>query len=154
MRSVTSWTTVWASSWCGSARLTVLTIPSSTLICSVAVRMTTQLISPNVTQIQRSLLGKPCIVKREGQVRLRLTLSHPPQSISVGHAYQGKERNTELYFQNNQFKLRSEKYVYLRNALSRSDAQVSDFEKMVVLTSSFSSEPRYMHKRTYDICTS
>ena len=64
----TSWTIVWASSWCGSARLTVLTIPSSTLTCSVAVRMTTQLISPNVTQIQRSLLEKPCIVKREDQV--------------------------------------------------------------------------------------
>ncbi|XP_008482471.2 uncharacterized protein LOC103519163 [Diaphorina citri] len=58
------------------------------------------------------------------------------------------------FIRHNQSKLRTESYVHLRDAMSRTDGQeVSDLGKIVVLPSSFTGGPRYMHERTQDAMT-
>lgn len=57
------------------------------------------------------------------------------------------------FIRNNQKKLRSEDYIQLKDAIRKADAQVSELGKMVVLPSSFTGGPRYMHERTQDAMT-
>nr|XP_042898738.1 uncharacterized protein LOC107440395 [Parasteatoda tepidariorum] len=52
----------------------------------------------------------------------------------------------------NQKKLRVEEYVHLKDALNR-DGSVHDIGKMVILPSTFTGGPRYMHERTQDAMT-
>ncbi|CAH2108543.1 unnamed protein product [Euphydryas editha] len=49
--------------------------------------------------------------------------------------------------------MRSEEYVHLKDALSKNNEQLSTMGKMVVLPSSFTGGPRYMHERTQDAMT-
>uniref|UniRef100_A0A8D9B6G9 ATP-dependent DNA helicase n=1 Tax=Cacopsylla melanoneura TaxID=428564 RepID=A0A8D9B6G9_9HEMI len=53
----------------------------------------------------------------------------------------------------NQTKLRSENYIHLQDAIRGSDCDVSDLGKIVILPSSFTGGPRYMHERTQDAMT-
>ncbi|XP_044591373.1 uncharacterized protein LOC123269604 [Cotesia glomerata] len=57
------------------------------------------------------------------------------------------------WIRNNQKKLRSEEYVHLKDALTKNDGQSSTMGKMVVLPSSFTGGPHYMHERTQDAMT-
>lgn len=57
------------------------------------------------------------------------------------------------WIRNNQKKLRSEEYVHLKDAMTKTDGQLSELGKMVVLPSSFTGGPRYMHERTQDAMT-
>lgn len=52
------------------------------------------------------------------------------------------------YIRNHQTKLRVENYIHLRDAMCRADSEVSDMGQMVVLPSSFTGGPRYMHEIT------
>ena len=44
-------------------------------------------------------------------------------------------------------------YVHQQNALSSSDAQVSELSKLVVLPSSFTGVPRYIHEQIHVVAT-
>lgn len=59
----------------------------------------------------------------------------------------------EFHKKNSQKWLRSENYVHLQDALKKADAQLSNLGKLVVLPSSFTGGPRYMHERTQDAMT-
>uniref|UniRef100_A0A8D9E7B6 OTU domain-containing protein n=1 Tax=Cacopsylla melanoneura TaxID=428564 RepID=A0A8D9E7B6_9HEMI len=53
----------------------------------------------------------------------------------------------------NQTSLRAENYVHLRDAVQQSDGDIGEIGKMVILPSSFTGGPRYMHERTQDAMT-
>ncbi|XP_046681373.1 uncharacterized protein LOC124368141 [Homalodisca vitripennis] len=53
----------------------------------------------------------------------------------------------------NQCKLRAEIYVHLKDAMCKGDSNASDIGQRVVLPSSFTGRPRYMHERTQDAMT-
>ncbi|XP_044598675.1 uncharacterized protein LOC123274930, partial [Cotesia glomerata] len=57
------------------------------------------------------------------------------------------------WIRNHQTNLRSEEYVHLKDALTKTDGQITEIGKMVVLPSSFTGGPRYMHERTQDAMT-
>ncbi|XP_074108441.1 uncharacterized protein LOC141533449 [Cotesia typhae] len=57
------------------------------------------------------------------------------------------------WIRNNQTKLRSEEYIHLKDAMVKRDGQFSELGRMVVLPSSFTGGPRYMHERTQDAMT-
>ncbi|XP_044591470.1 uncharacterized protein LOC123269700 [Cotesia glomerata] len=57
------------------------------------------------------------------------------------------------WIRNNQTKLRSEEYIHLKDAIVKRDGQFSELGRMVVLPSSFTGGPRYMHERTQDAMT-
>ncbi|XP_053597507.1 uncharacterized protein LOC106694146 [Microplitis demolitor] len=57
------------------------------------------------------------------------------------------------WIRNHQTNLRSEEYVHLKDALTKTDGQITEIGKMVVLPSSFTGGPRYMHERTQDDMT-
>ena len=57
------------------------------------------------------------------------------------------------FLRHNQTKLRTENYVHLRDAMNKADGQVTEIGKMVVLPSTFTGGPRYMHERTQDAMT-
>lgn len=57
------------------------------------------------------------------------------------------------YIRNNQAQLRADSYIHLRDAVGRQDAEAAQLGQMVVLPSSFTGGPRYMHERTQDAMT-
>ncbi|XP_024871877.1 uncharacterized protein LOC112454611 [Temnothorax curvispinosus] len=57
------------------------------------------------------------------------------------------------YIRNNQAQLRADSYIHLRDVVGRQDADVAQLGQMVVLPSSFTEGPRYMHERTQDAMT-
>lgn len=57
------------------------------------------------------------------------------------------------FIRNNQSKLGVENYIHLQDAMSRGDADLTNFGKAVFLPSSFTGGPRYMHERTQDAMT-
>ena len=57
------------------------------------------------------------------------------------------------YIKNNQAQLRADSYIHLRDAVGRQDADAGQLGQMVVLPSSFTGGPRYMHERTQDAMT-
>ncbi|CAH0393878.1 unnamed protein product [Bemisia tabaci] len=57
------------------------------------------------------------------------------------------------FIRNNQTKLRVENYAHLRDALNKGDAKPADLGKTVILPSTFTGSPRYMHERTQDAMT-
>lgn len=57
------------------------------------------------------------------------------------------------FIRHNQSKLRAENYAHLKDAMCKGDGQVSEIGKIVVLPSSFTGGPRYMHERTQDAMT-
>ncbi|CAH0663696.1 unnamed protein product [Spodoptera exigua] len=54
-----------------------------------------------------------------------------------------------VFIRSNQRKLRAENYVHLRDAMHH-DANAQDVGRMVILPSTFTGGPRYMHERTQD----
>lgn len=54
-----------------------------------------------------------------------------------------------LYFRCNQKKLRVENYIHLRDALNQNE-DADNLGRLVILPSSFTGGPRYMHERTQD----
>ncbi|XP_067131955.1 uncharacterized protein [Centruroides vittatus] len=57
------------------------------------------------------------------------------------------------YIKNNQAKLRADNYIHLKDAIGRQDTEANQLGQMVVLPSSFTSGPRYMHEKTQDAMT-
>lgn len=57
------------------------------------------------------------------------------------------------YIRNNQAQLRADSYIHLRDAIGRQDVDVQQLGQKVVLPSSFTGGPRYMHERTQDAMT-
>ncbi|XP_063903784.1 uncharacterized protein LOC135123221 [Zophobas morio] len=57
------------------------------------------------------------------------------------------------YSRHNQAYLRADSYVHLKDALGRQDIDITQLGNRVVLPSSFTGSPRYMHERTQDAMT-
>jgi len=58
------------------------------------------------------------------------------------------------FIRNHQKELRAENYIHLKDAVGRNDVNATDLgQMMVVLPSSFTGGPRYMHERTQDAMT-
>ena len=57
-----------------------------------------------------------------------------------------------LYIRTHQKKLRAEDYIHLKDAI-RNDENVSNVGQLVILPSSFTGGPRYMHERIQDAMT-
>lgn len=57
------------------------------------------------------------------------------------------------YIKNNQAKLRADNYIHLKDAIGRQDTEANQLGQMVVLPSSFTGGPRYMHEKTQDAMT-
>ncbi|XP_076301721.1 uncharacterized protein LOC143219730 [Lasioglossum baleicum] len=58
-----------------------------------------------------------------------------------------------MYIRKNQAQLRADSYIHLRDAIERQDVDVEQLGQKVVLPSSFTGGPRYMHERTQDAMT-
>ncbi|KAL8592527.1 hypothetical protein ACOMHN_030212 [Nucella lapillus] len=58
-----------------------------------------------------------------------------------------------LYIRLNQKQLRVEKYEHLRDALNSNEGNVGNLGRLVILPSSFTDGPRYMHEYTQDALT-
>ena len=56
------------------------------------------------------------------------------------------------YVRHNQSKLRVDSYIHLKDALAQ-DSQDTDLGRAVILPSSFTGGPRYMHEKTQDAMT-
>ncbi|XP_077282750.1 uncharacterized protein LOC143908816 [Temnothorax americanus] len=92
------------------------------------------------------------IMIREGEVN-HLVYFRSLFSQFLVDMYAKIETERLNYIRNNQAQLRAESYIHLRDAVGRQDADVSQLGKMVVLPSSFTGGPRYMHERTQDAMT-
>jgi len=57
------------------------------------------------------------------------------------------------YIKNNQAKLRADSYIHLKDAIGRRDIEANQLGQMVILPSTFTGGPRYMHERTQDAMT-
>lgn len=57
------------------------------------------------------------------------------------------------FIRTNQKKLRVENYVHLQDAIKKADAVVQNIGKIVLLPSTFTGGPRYLHERTQDAMT-
>lgn len=57
------------------------------------------------------------------------------------------------YIRHHQSKLRADNYIHLKDAVRRQDADANQLGQMVILPSSFTGSPRYMHERTQDAMT-
>jgi hypothetical protein len=59
------------------------------------------------------------------------------------------------FLKHNQRQLRAENYIHLKDSVDREGAQreVRDVGRVVLLPSSFTGGPRYMHERTHDAMT-
>ncbi|XP_066451124.1 uncharacterized protein [Eleutherodactylus coqui] len=57
------------------------------------------------------------------------------------------------FIRNNQKTLRAESYIHLKDAIDKNDADIRQLGQAVILPSSFTGGPRYMHKRTQDAMT-
>lgn len=57
------------------------------------------------------------------------------------------------FIRNHQKKLRADNYVHLKDAIGRQDVQANQLGKLVVLPSSFTGGPRYMHEKAQDALT-
>lgn len=60
------------------------------------------------------------------------------------------ETESLSYIHHNQKKLKNEECVHLKDTMTRTDGLLSDLKKMVLLLSSSTGRPRYMHERTQD----
>jgi len=54
------------------------------------------------------------------------------------------------FIKNNQMQLRADNYIHLRDAIGRQDTDLTHLGQMVVLPSSFTGSPQYMHEKTQD----
>ncbi|KAL4083881.1 hypothetical protein QTP88_029197 [Uroleucon formosanum] len=57
------------------------------------------------------------------------------------------------YIKNNQAKLRADIYIHLKDAIGRRGIEANQLGQMVILPSTFTGGPRYMHERTQDAMT-
>lgn len=57
------------------------------------------------------------------------------------------------YIRKHQKELRSDNYIHLKDALGRQDINIAEVGQLVVLPSSFTGGPRYMHEKTQDAMT-
>ncbi|XP_060858512.1 uncharacterized protein LOC132935889 [Metopolophium dirhodum] len=57
------------------------------------------------------------------------------------------------FIRNHQNKLRADKYIHLKDTVGRQDVDADQLGKLVVLPSSFTGGPRYMHERSQDALT-
>lgn len=67
----------------------------------------------------------------------------------VVDVYAKIETERLVFIRTNQRKLRAEDYITLRDVL-RHDSDVENLGRMVILPSTFTGRPRYMHERTQD----
>ncbi|KAL4132202.1 hypothetical protein QTP88_009407 [Uroleucon formosanum] len=57
------------------------------------------------------------------------------------------------FIRNPQNKLRADKYIHLKDAIGRQDVDADQLGKLIVLPSSFTGGPRFMHERAQDALT-
>ncbi|XP_066434063.1 uncharacterized protein [Eleutherodactylus coqui] len=57
------------------------------------------------------------------------------------------------FIRNNQKTLRAESYIHLKDAIDKNDADIRQLGQAVILPSSFTGGPRYMHEHTQDAMT-
>lgn len=57
------------------------------------------------------------------------------------------------FIKNNQMQLRTDNYIHLRDVIGRQDTDLAHLGQMVVLPSTFTGSPRYMHEKTQDAMT-
>ncbi|XP_056408999.1 uncharacterized protein LOC130320089 [Hyla sarda] len=57
------------------------------------------------------------------------------------------------YIRNNQAQLRADSYIHLQDSIGRQDVDGEQLGQKVVLPSSFTGGPRYMHEHTQDVMT-
>ena len=67
--------------------------------------------------------------------------------------YEKIETERLNFIRNHQNKLRADKYIHLKDAVGRQDVDADQLGKLVVLPSSFTGGPRYMHERAQDALT-
>lgn len=92
------------------------------------------------------------IMERDGQQNYLLLYRSLLNQFLVD-MYAKIETERLNFVRNNQSKLRTENYVHLRDSMCKNDGQANNIGKMVVLPSSFTGGPRYMHERTQDAMT-
>ncbi|XP_024888866.1 uncharacterized protein LOC112465530, partial [Temnothorax curvispinosus] len=92
------------------------------------------------------------IMVREGEVN-HLVYFRSLFSQFLVDMYAKIETERLNYIRNNQVQLRADSYIHLRDAMGKQDADVAQMGQMVVLPSSFTGGPRYMHERTQDAMT-
>jgi len=92
------------------------------------------------------------IMVRQGEVN-HMVYFRSLFSQFLVHMYAKIETERLNYIRNNQAHLRADSYIHLRDAVGRQDADAAQVGQMVVLPSSFTGGPRYMHERTQDAMT-
>lgn len=92
------------------------------------------------------------IMIREGQSNHLLYFRNLLNQFLVD-MYAKIETERLQFIRHNQSKLRVEEYVHLQDAISKRDAELNEIGKMVLLPSTFTGGPRYMHERTQDAMT-
>lgn len=92
------------------------------------------------------------IMSRDGQINHLLYFRSLFSQFLVD-VYAKIETERLNYIRHNQSKLRAENYIHLKDAVGRQDTDPNDLGQMVVLPSSFTGGPRYMHERTQDAMT-
>ncbi|XP_024892751.1 uncharacterized protein LOC112467995 [Temnothorax curvispinosus] len=92
------------------------------------------------------------IMVREGEVN-HLVYFRSLFSQFLVDMYAKIETERLNYIRNNQVQLRADSCIHLRDAMGKQDADVAQMGQMVVLPSSFTEGPRYMHERTQDAMT-
>lgn len=91
------------------------------------------------------------LMVREGQSNYLLLYRELFNQFLVD-MYAKVESERLRYIRNNQTKLRAEQYIHLRDAVV-TDGNVQDMGQLVILPSSHTGSPRYMHERTQDAMT-
>ncbi|CAF4918492.1 unnamed protein product [Pieris macdunnoughi] len=74
------------------------------------------------------------------------------QMTSFKNQYAKIESERLAYIRNNQTKLRAENYVHLRDALQANEHR-NGIGQLVILPSSFTDGPRYLHEKSQDAMT-
>ncbi|XP_074106305.1 uncharacterized protein LOC141532045 [Cotesia typhae] len=92
------------------------------------------------------------IMERDGENSYLLLFRNLLNQFLVD-MYAKIETERLCWIRHNQKTLRSEEYVHLKDALRKNDEELLAIGKMVMLPSSFTGGPRYMHERTQDAMT-
>ena len=92
------------------------------------------------------------IMVRQGEVN-HLLLFRSLLSQFLVDMYAKIESERLSFIKNNQAQLRADSYIHLRDAVGRHDANADQLGQLIVLPSSFTGGPRYMHERTQDAMT-
>ncbi|XP_067939777.1 uncharacterized protein [Watersipora subatra] len=99
------------------------------------------------TQISYDALQYP-IIYWQGQDGYHLTIRQVDPNTDM---YTEIESKSLTYMRHNQRRLRADSYIHLRDAILNDDAQ--NIDQLVILPSSFTGSPQYMHEYVQDAMT-